>query len=133
MVSAEEVEVCVEDDAPVANLIYAVKVRRDGRQGWLQLDTGAGTTSIGASSPLVEGLSLEEGGRTMGGGGRARPYSLARGVTLSVAGHRATVDAQVVESTQGGCGPDGVLGRDVLGNCGLVLGDSSVAIACGGR
>lgn len=100
-------------------------------EGWLELDTGAGQTSISAQSPLVTGLQLEAGGATMGIGGQRQPYSIAREMTIANAGFRATVDPQIVETSPDGCGADGLLRRDALRSCVLVLGGVSIAIACG--
>jgi hypothetical protein len=106
------------------------ETRREDESGWLQLDTGAGVTWIAALSRLVDGLELAPGGETMGVAGRSQTYSTAPNLTISFGDHHATVDAQVVERTHEGCGPDGLLGRDALGKCALVLGRESVAIAC---
>jgi hypothetical protein len=126
----DDVDICVVTNAPVPNLLFAVKVRRNGREGWLQLDTGAGTTSVVDGSPLGEELTLEPGGETMGVGGRAQHYSLAREQTLSFGEYTKTVDMQVVERGPGGCGPDGLVGRDILEGCALVLREDAVGFAC---
>ena len=126
----DQVQMCSEADAPIRNQVYAVLVMAGEEKAWLGLDTGAGRTSIVAGSPLIRGLQLEPGGQTMGIAGRPQVYSIARNLAISFAGSRATVDAQVVETTSGGCGSDGHLGRDALGRCALVLGRESLAITC---
>lgn len=125
-----QVQVCVETDAPVPNLLYAIQVTTEDGKAWLGLDTGAGKTSISAGNPLVAGLELEAGGETMGVAGRPQPYSIAPDLQISFAGFRATVDAKVVEMTHGGCGSDGLLGRDALNQCALVLTRAALAFAC---
>lgn len=131
-VADDQIQICTEADAPVPNLVYAVRVTARDEEAWLGLDTGAGETTIIAGSPLVRGLPLEPGGEAMGVAGQPRSYSVARNLVLSFADSRATVDAQVVETTHGGCGPDGLLGRDALRRCVLVLNRESLAIACEG-
>lgn len=131
VLSSDQIQVCIDADAAIPNLLFAVLVSAgDENNGWLQLDTGARVTSISVSSRLVDGLELVPGGESMGIGGRPQTHSTAPNLTMSFGNHRATVDAQVVERTHGGCGPDGLLGRDALGSCVLVLGRQSVAIAC---
>lgn len=129
-VPGDQVQVCSETDAPIRNQVYAVMVGAREEKAWLGLDTGAGRTSIVAGSPLIRGLQLEVGGETMGVAGRPQAYSVARNLPMSFAGSRATVDAQVVETTSGGCGSDGNLGRDALARCALVFGRESLAIIC---
>jgi hypothetical protein len=73
---------------------------------------------------------LERGGETMGIAGRPQSYSVARGLAVSFAGYRTIVDAQVVEAIHGGCGPDGLLGRDALARCALLFSRRAVAITC---
>ncbi|MGH7481686.1 MAG: hypothetical protein ACRELV_05985, partial [Longimicrobiales bacterium] len=130
IVADDRVRLCREPDAPVPNLVYALLVTGRNGSDWLQLDTGAGETSIAAGSPLVRGEQLEPGGEMMGVAGRPIEYSVARGLSLSFAGSRATVDAQVVDTSVGGCGGAGLLGRDAVERCALVLGPDSVALAC---
>jgi hypothetical protein len=126
----DQVESCTVADAPVPNLVYAILVGAREGSAWLQLDTGSGATTISAGNPLVAGLELEAGGEAVGVSGIPQGYRLARDLVISFAGFETTVDAQVVEATHGGCGPDGLLGRDALARCALVLSQGSVAIAC---
>lgn len=126
----DQFQICIETDAPVPNLLYAVQVTAGNGEVWLGLDTGAGETSIAAGNPLVAGLELEAGGETMGVAGSPQSYSIARDLDISFAGSRTTVDAQVVEKTHGGCGLDGLLGRDALNPCALVLAQDALALAC---
>jgi hypothetical protein len=126
----EDVDICVVADAPVPNLLFAVKVRRDGREGWLQLDTGSGTTAVVEGSPLGEELTLEPGGEVMGVGGGTQRYSIAPDQMLRFGEYTRTVDLQVVERGHGGCGPDGLVGRDILGGCALILSENFVGFAC---
>lgn len=129
-----EVQRCVDTDTPVPNLLYSVRVTTgSGNSGWLQLDTGARVTSIAASSRLVASLDLQPGGETMGISGRRQTYSVAPGLTLRIGPYRTAVDAEVIERSSRGCGPDGLLGRDALGPCALVFGDESVALLCNGK
>ncbi len=130
VLAREEFRVCVEADAPVPNLRYAVAVAAHDRTGWLALDTGAGNTSLVSDSRLVAGARLEPGGEVMGVAGRPQAYSVARDLEVSFADFDATIDAQVVETSNGDCGPDGLLGRDALSRCALVFGGNSLAIAC---
>lgn len=130
VVADDQIKICSEADAPIPNLAFAVLVTARDEKGWLQLDTGAGETLIAAASPLVGGLPLEPGGETMGVAGSPQVYSVARNLMVWFAGSRATVDAHVVERTGGGCGPGGLLGRDALGRCALVLSRASLAITC---
>lgn len=125
-----ELRVCREEDAPIANLAYAIAVTARDRTAWLQLDTGAGISSIRSGSGLVEGMRLEPGGEVMGVAGRSQGYLVAPSLPISFGGFDVSVDAQVVESNHGNCGPDGLLGRDALGGCALVLGQGSLAIGC---
>ena len=129
-VADDQVRMCGEADAPIRNQVYAVLVMAGEGEAWLGLDTGAGRTSIVAGSPLIRGLRLEAGGLTMGIAGRPQVYSVVRNLAISFAGSRATVDAGVVETTSGGCGSDGNLGRDALARCALVFGRESLAIIC---
>ena len=126
----EDVEVCVVTEAPVPNKLYAFRVRVGEREGWLQLDTGADATSISQVSALVEGLALEAGGTSMGVAGQRREYSLARKVRLTFGGHDVVIPVRVVERSGESCGPDGLLGRDAVGSCALVLGSEALALAC---
>ena len=131
VLASDQFKRCVDEETSIPNLLFSVLVSAgDENNGWLQLDTGARLTSIATSSRLLDGLEPIPGGETMGIAGRSQTYSTAPNLTISFGDHRATVDAQVVERTHGGCGPDGLLGRDALGNCVLVLGRDSVAIAC---
>ena len=129
-VANDQVQICREADAPIRNQVYAVLVEAREENAWLGLDTGAGRTSIVAGSPLIRGLQLEPGGERIGVAGRPQVYSIAPNLAISFAGSGATVDAQVVETTSGGCGSDGHLGRDALRRCALVLGRESLAIRC---
>jgi hypothetical protein len=129
--SADEVRVCGSPTAVVPNLVYGVLVRANRGEGWLQLDTGADATVLTRDSRLAEGAVLEPGGESMGIAGQAREYLRARALTLSIAEHRVEVDAQVVDTAGMECGPDGLLGRDGLGGCALVMGHERLAIRCG--
>lgn len=127
----DELQACVDADTPIPNLLFAVLVSAGGEEtAWLQLDTGAGKTSIVASSRLVDGLELEPGGEMMGIAGRRQAYTVAPDLAIAFGSVRASVDAEVVERTHRGCGPHGLVGRDVLGSCALVLRRESVAISC---
>ena len=131
VVDGDRIRRCAQQDEAVANLLYAFRVTAgDDRSGWLQVDSGAGRTSIAASSKLVSGVELQPGGETMGIGGQRHSYSVAPDLALSFGAAGATVDAEVVDKSPGGCGPDGLLGRDALDSCALVLDRQSVAIAC---
>lgn len=79
---------------------------------------------------LVEGIALEPGGQTMGVAGEARTYELARDLELAFAGQTVATDAQVFESTSGGCGGDGRLGLDAIDGCALILSADDMAVAC---
>lgn len=129
-VASEDLELCTQAEAPVPNLLYALRVRSQNGEAWLKLDTGANITVFRAGSPITQGLPLESGGETMGVAGRRQPYQLAREVRLSFVGHETTLNAHVVESTAEGCGKDGLLGLDALSSCALILGPDSLAFAC---
>lgn len=66
----------------------------------------------------------------MGVGGKPQAYSVAPNLPVSFADFGVNLDAQVVETSYGECGPGGLLGRDALSTCALVLGQDSLAIAC---
>jgi hypothetical protein len=80
---------------------------------------------------LIDGVSLEPGGEAMGVAGKGRPYRLARGLTITFAGHEVTLDAQVVDRSGDECGPVGRLGLDAMGGCAFIMGEDRLAIACG--
>lgn len=126
-----EVRTCRSAEAPVPNLVFAVRVRTQTREGWLQLDTGANSTKLIATSRLARGVDLGLSGATMGVAGVLQEHRIAPDLALSFAGHRANVDAQVVEAEATGCGPDGLLGLDALAQCALVFKDEMLAVACG--
>ncbi len=126
-----QIRICTDTNTPLSNRTYAVLVTARGSEAWLELDTGAEHTSIIAESPLVSGVRLEPGGETMGVSGRLQGYSVARNLMISFGGAHATLDVQVVETTAGGCGSNGHLGRDALGRCALVLARESLGITCG--
>jgi CubicO group peptidase (beta-lactamase class C family) len=132
VLSSDRVRQCTDAGTSIPNLLFGVLVSAgEGKEGWLQLDTGAGATSIAASSRLVAGRELIPGGKTMGVAGKPQTYSTAPGLTISFGSHGATLDAEVVEVARGGgCGPDGLLGREAVETCALVLGRDSVALAC---
>jgi hypothetical protein len=131
-VPANELRVCRSAAADIPNLLFAVLVRADGEEGWLQLDTGAGMTKLTTGSRLVKDLVLDAGGQTMGIAGQPQDYRIARDLPLSFAGYRATIDAHVAASPLEGCGPDGLLGLDAVGRCALVMSPDAVALACDG-
>lgn len=123
-----QVRVCGATDVAVPNLLFGVRVSNE-EEGWLQLDTGAGVTSIARGSGLIRGAELAEGGETTGLAGKPEIYQLARQIELSFAGHRVMIDADVADSGHA-CGADGLLGLDAVGRCAFVLGEASLAIAC---
>jgi hypothetical protein len=129
-VPADELRACRSDAAPIPNLVYAVRVGSAAGEAWLTLDTGADETAIRRGSPLVEGVALQPGGRSMGVAGRASSFEVAPGLPLRVGEQDVTVDAQVAPGDPQGCGPDGLLGLDALGGCALVLGRDALALAC---
>lgn len=129
----EDLRICSDAEAPVANLLYAVRAHGPGGSAWLQLDTGAGSTSVASGSPLIRGAELEPGGKTMGVAGIEQTHLLARDLPMAFAAQRVVLDVEVVERTHGGCGEDGLLGRDALGRCALVLARDAVAIGCDQR
>ena len=131
LVDQTQVRSCRESDAPVANLKYALQVEARGETGWLTLDTGAETTTLESGSFLVSAMDLDAGGEVMGVGGVTRSYSIARDLSMSFPGGRVTLDARVVDPVPSQCDSDGVLGRDVLSRCALVLGHESLATVCG--
>jgi hypothetical protein len=125
-------ETCRDAATPIPNLLYVVEVETgNGRAGRMQLDSGADRSSIVASSALVHGLDLKPGGETMGIGGRRQGVLVAADLPLGLGPHRVTLDAAVVDSSRGACGPDGLLGRDALGRCAIVFAPDRLAIACG--
>lgn len=126
-----EVRECRSADAPVPNLVFAIRVRSGRENGWLMIDTGTNATTLIAASRLVESVDLGPGGATTGVAGVRQEHRTAAGLALAFAGHRAIVDAQVVEAEGTGCGPDGVLGLDALATCALVFDDETLAVACG--
>jgi hypothetical protein len=127
---SDQMRICGTADAAVPNLLFAVLAKTSQGEGWLQLDSGAAATTLTSESSLASGLELETGGETVGVGGKRRSSSRARSLTISFAGHRTSVDAQVVETTGGTCGPDGMLGLDVMSRCAFVFGKGSLALAC---
>lgn len=131
VVPEEAVRACRSTAVAIPNLLFALLVRGDGEEGWLQIDTGADVTLLNSDSRLVQGLVLEQGGETMGIAGRRQEYQRAPDFALSLGEHQFVVDAHVVSSTGRGCGLDGLLGLDVLGRCALVMGQESVAVTCG--
>ncbi|MDE0083893.1 MAG: aspartyl protease family protein [Gammaproteobacteria bacterium] len=130
-ISQAQVQSCRESDAPVANLRYALRAEARGETGWLTIDTGAEMTTLDSDSPLVSTMDLDAGGEVMGVGGVTRNYSIARDLSMSFPGGHVTLDARVVDPVASRCGSDGVLGRDVLSRCALVLGRESLATICG--
>ena len=131
LVSQTQIRSCRESDAPVANLKYALRAEARGKTGWLTLDTGIGTTTLNSDSPLVSAMDLDSGGEVTGVGGVTRGYLIARDLSMSFPGGQVTLDAHVVEPVPSQCDSDGVLGRDVLSRCALVLGRESFATICG--
>lgn len=131
LVAGDQVRICGETAATVPNLVFAVLVKAKSAEGWLILDTGAEMTSLTAGSSLVRGVKLGPGGETVGAAGQRQAHSLARNVLLSFSGYRMTVDPHVVQESVAGCGPDGFLGLDAMGTCAFVLGQDSLAVACG--
>jgi hypothetical protein len=124
-----QVRVCRSTEAAVPNLLFGVLVTND-EEGWLQLDTGAGVTSIAGDSGLIRGAALREGGEIMGLAGKPETNQVARQVALSFASHSTTVDAEVTSSGHP-CGADGLLGLDAVAECAFVMSETSLAVTCG--
>lgn len=129
----DQVHVCGSPKDPVPNLAFAIGVRAAGGEGMMLLDTGAGVTKVVAESALLRGVPLAPGGRTTGLAGKQQPYRLAHSLAITFDGYHARVDARVVEETREQCGPDGLLGLDVVGQCAVVLSEKDLAVTCGSR
>lgn len=131
VVPRDRVQFCGAIDGPMPNLVFAIQVEARRRVGILLLDSGATATKVLAQSALVRDLRLARGGTTLGIGGEGQTFSVARRLRIEFAGHRATVDARVVELPGRPCNSDGLLGLDALRRCALVVGRQELAIRCG--
>jgi hypothetical protein len=126
-------KVCSEV-APLRNRLFAVPVSVGGERASLALDSGAAHSKLSPTSPAARGLegSLEDGGTSTGLSGVADAFKIARRVSVQLGKHAATIDLRV-GSNRNTCGPDGILGLDVMSRCAFVLAEQRIAFACGTR
>lgn len=122
-------EICSER-APLPNRLFAVRVSVGGESASLILDSGAAHSKLNAASRAARRLPgpLEDGTST-GLNGVVDPVKVARRVRVSLGKHDGTADVRV-GPLRNSCGPDGILGLDVIRDCVFVLGEERVAYAC---
>lgn len=123
--------VCTNRKSQFTNRQYAARVSVDDASGALLLDTGATRTLVVANSGIGQKLSHRsvEKGRTVGVGGTVTNDRRVAGVNLDLGGLKTMLDLTIGGSSSN-CGPDGLLGMDVLRKCVLLLDVSRVVFSC---
>ena len=125
--------VCAEA-GPLRNRLFAVTASVAGEPASLILDSGAAHSKLSSTSRAARKLEgrLEDGGTSTGLSGVVDAVKLARRVPINLGTHAATADVRV-SPVGNACGPDGILGLDVIRSCAFVLADERIAFACGTR
>jgi hypothetical protein len=124
--------VCSEA-APLRNRLFAVQASVGGERASLLLDSGAAHSKLSRTSRAARKLKapLEEGTST-GLRGVVDKVKVARRLPVRLGKHAATADVRI-GSGESTCGPDGLLGLDVIRTCAFLLAEERVAYACDGR
>jgi hypothetical protein len=124
-------QVCHNTQSQFPSQLYAAPVMVNGVPAGLLVDSGATSTLLvpGSRAAREIGGRAVAGGRSQGVGGRTQTTKHASDVVVRFAGRVMTIDLTIggVPST---CGPDGLLGMDVLQKCAVILGRNALAEVC---
>jgi len=117
--------------APLPNRLFAVRASVGGESASMILDSGAAHSKLNAASRAARRLPgpLEDGTST-GLSGVPDSVQIARRVRVSLGKHAGTADLRV-GPLRNSCGPDGILGLDVIRECAFVMGEDRIAYECG--
>jgi hypothetical protein len=124
-------QVCHNTQSQFPSQLYAAPVTVNSVPASLLIDSGATSTVLVAGSRAAReiGDRAVASGRSEGVGGRTQTTKLASHVLVRFAGRVMTIDL-TIGGVPSACGPDGLLGMDVLQKCAVILGRSALAEVC---
>jgi predicted aspartyl protease len=123
--------VCVNEDSPFRNRLYASDVTIEAKGARLLVDTGANRTLLASQSEAALALAdrSTEGEETRGVGNASERVRRVPSVGIERGGSTATLDLRIGTASNN-CGADGLLGMDALKTCVLLLGDTGIDLSC---
>ncbi len=121
--TSEELDVCVNHDSQFVNRLYQVPVFVAGTAGAMLVDTGATRTLATAKSRIGQSLEQRsaEQQHSKGVGGTIQTNRTVTDVRLNLMGQVFRLRSITIGASSSDCGPDRLVGMDVLKSCVLVL------------
>jgi len=129
---SDQTHVCVNHDSQFVNRLYQVAISVAGAAGTMLLDTGATRTLVTANSRIGQSLgqrSTEEQ-HSQGVGGAIQKNRTVSRVQLNFMGQEIPLRSITIGASSSDCGPDGLVGMDVLRSCVLVLDTTRATVKC---
>jgi Aspartyl protease len=132
MNKAGEPHVCINRGSQFVNRLYLAPISVAGISGAMLVDTGATRTLVTANSRIGQSLAQRsaEGQHSQGVGGPVQTTRTVTDVGLSFVGRELPLRSITIGGSSSDCGPDGLLGMDVLQSCVLILDTSRAAARC---
>jgi hypothetical protein len=127
----EGARACGQRSAELRTLSYEVTALVEGQAVRVTLDSGANHSRLQGAK--ARDVATEATTSSSGLAGRSEQVGVKTGARVTFAGVERSVDLRVsapVAAAGDSCGPDGLLGVDVLRGCVLVLGPAEVAADC---
>jgi Aspartyl protease len=132
MDATEEPHVCINHESQFINRLYQAQIFAAGSTAAMLVDTGATRTLITATSRIGQSIAQQstEEQHSQGVGGTVQTNRTVSDVRLSFVGQEFPLRSITIGASSTDCGPDGLLGMDVLKSCVLVLDTARAAARC---
>jgi Aspartyl protease len=132
MNEAEQPHICINHGSQFVNRLYQASIAVAGISGVMLVDTGSTGTLVTANSRIGQSLARQSAQEqhSQGIGGPVQTTRTVTGVGLNFVGQELPPRSITIGGSSSDCGPDGLLGMDVLKSCVLLLGTSRAAARC---